>query len=377
MVSTPAAWRLPNAPVSLGAQIEASFALWVRSARAAFPYSLLYTLSGLLPLVTLGDLGARMLKLAGRVAWFAVDPGQPDPTAELMPLLHALQAWAIAPSTLLLAAGAMALALYGINGVLLHQQRIARGVTPAAVPGELLPQRIAPGEQQRRTTPGELPPQRMAPSELPPRGNTVSEPPHRAAADEPPGGIALRALWRWPRALAAWAMYGGALLACTALVAVFMAALLYAALGVADLGVLAAMLVVLLLGGLLLSVPLAWASVAFGYAPVLATLEGSGPVAAHRASVRLVRGHWARAATVVTVPLLVYLGLGSTVSSLAYTAAGVAAYARGGLPALADGAWLAWVPWLGALPMALGLPLAFSGMLVSLHDLRLRNQAPP
>lgn len=321
MVSTPTrAWRLPDAPASLGRQIEASFVLWSRSAVRALPFSLLYTLAGLLPLLTLGDLGARLLKVGANIVVYAFDPSLPDPPDDPMALLQGIADWATSPATLALSAAALLLALYGATAAMIRLQRVAldddRGLAETA----------------------------------------------------------LAALRHLPAAFAAWLVYGLAMLACAALLLGF-AVLLFLWAFDLGLGGLLVLLVLFVFGSALLSVPLVWASVAFGYAPVLATLDGRGPFAAHAASARLVRGHWARAATVMTVPLLVYLGVGSTVSSTVYTLLGLAVFSSGGVPALLEGSWLAWGQWLAAVPMAFGLPLAFAGFIVGLHDLQRRTEA--
>ena len=316
MVSTPTrAGRLPDAPASLGAQIVAAFALWRHSALPALPFSLLYMLANLLPMLTFGEIGARLLKAAADFTMSAVDPATQRPTEDPMALLQAIADWATTPATLGLTAAALLLVLYGVTGLLLRQQRIARGED-------------------------------------------------RGLAD-----AAMTALRRLPAAFAAWLVYGLAMLACTALIFGFAALLLAWSFGL-DLGGLLLLLVLFALGSVPLSLPLVWASVAFGYAPMLATFEGRDPFAAHAASARLVRGHWVQAATLMTIPLLIYLGLGSALSSAVYTLLGMAVMAAGGLSALLEGDWLGWGQWLMAAPMALGLPLAFAGFVVSLHCLQ-------
>ena len=88
---------------------------------------------------------------------------------------------------------------------------------------------------------------------------------------------------------------------------------------------------------------------------------GSGPIAAQQRSRHLVRGRWVHCALVVTIPMAIYLGIGSAVSSaLVGICIGVAT-ATGGGEALLEGRWLVWSQWLAVLPMALALPLAFAG----------------
>jgi hypothetical protein len=322
MVSTPTrAWRLPGAPATLGAQIEACFVLWARSALPALPFALLYSLAGMLPLLTLGDLGARLLKTARDLVVYAFDPRLPEPASDPMESIRAVGDWLAAPSTLGLVGLALLFGLYGITGLLLRQQRIALG------------------------------------------------------QDRGLGDAAVAALRHLPAAFAAWLVYGLAMLACVALLFGFAVPLFFWAFDLGLVGLLA-LLVLFLFGSVLLSVPLVWASVVFGYAPVLAALDGRGPFAAHAASARLVRGHWARAATLMTVPLLVYLGVGGTLSSTVYTVLGLAVFSAGGMQAVLDGGWLAWGQGLAAVPMALALPLACAGFLVSLHDLQQLIEAP-
>lgn len=323
MVSTPAsAWRLPETPASLGALLEATFALWLRSTWRLLPFALLYSLAGGLPLLTLGDLGTRLLQVAANIVVSAFDPMQPEPSDDPLALYHATVAWATAPATLALGIAAVLLALYAVSGLMLRQQAIAQG------------------------------------------------------DDRGLAHAAILALVRLPAAGASWLLYTLAMVLCAALVLGFAALLFVYAFDV-GVGGLLLLAVLFLAGSLLLSIPLAWASVAFGYAPVLATLAGTGPIATHVRSARLVRGHWVRAATAVTLPLLIYLGLGSTMSSIVYTLLGATVFATGGLAAVLEGRWLLWAPWLMALPMALCLPLAFAGFLTSLHDLEQGNPAPP
>ena len=323
MVTSPAHdWRLPDAPATLGTQIEASFALWLRSVRATLPFSLAYSLGGLLPLLAFGDAGVRLLRVAGNIVVYAFDPTQPEPVEDPAALGQALWQTLTSPAMLALAALAALLALYGVTGLMLRQQRIAHGDD-------------------------------------------------RGLAD-----AAVTALRRLPRAFAAWLVYALIMLACTAALMALAAFVLVSAFNAGTGSALLMLALVFVAGSVILAIPLAWTSVAFAYAPVLASIDGSGPVAAHVASARLVRGHWVRAATVMTVPMLVYLGVGSTISSTVYVVLGLIVLYTGGLAALLEGSWLGWAPWLTALPMALGLPLAFSGLIVSLHDLKQAQHGP-
>jgi len=318
MVSTPAAWRLPDAPLRLGAQIEAAFALWLRSARPALPFSLLYTLAGLLPALGLHEVAGRLLRVSANIVASAFDPSVPEPREDPLALSQATWAAMTSPAMGGLVLLSLGLGLFALAGVMLRQQAVAEGT-----------------------------------------GRGFAQ-------------TAVLALRRWPAALLASAAYTVVLLLLALPVLLPAWPLMYFADAFGMSGLLLLVLACLV-ASLLLSIPLVWASVAFGFAPVLAVLRGDGPVRAHRRSARLVRGHWPAAATMMTVPLLVYLGVGSTVSSAVYVAIGLSVAAVAGLDGLLQGGWIAWGQLVAALPMAFCLPLASSGFLVSLHELEIRG----
>ncbi len=323
MVATPVITRrLPITPLGIGAQIESAFALWLASARATFPFALLYAVAGLLPALTLGDLSRRLLEVGSNIAISAFVPWLPEPRNETpMALLRDIWAWLTSPSTLVVIAISILLAIFALAAVLHRQHRIAAGDDPGLL------------------------------------------------------GSARIAAKRTPMTTLAGLLYSAIIVITTLPIGALAVGLFLLALQVADFATLFVLLAAFLLGALLLSIPLAWASVAFGFAPVLCVVDGSGPFAALRRSAQLVRGHWVPAATVVTVPTLIYLGIGSTVSSLTLVAAAGIAYLVGGFAALLDGGWLFWAQLLGAAPMALALPLLTAGFVVSLNDLQLRAAA--
>lgn len=326
MVSKPGPrYRLPSTPQPAGRLIESSVMLWLASWRQAFWYSLLYGVAGLLPVLTLGDLTARVLRsslallLDAFASWLPL--GSSDAPLDL---LGAAWAWFLAPQTWLLFGAAALLALASITALIYRQQRIAQGDDPGLA------------------------------------------------------SCTLSSLRRAPVAIGAWLVYAMLLLTLTLPLMLLTAAVFWLGrdLGL-DLNALLVLCALYLLGALLLSIPLVWASVAAGFAPFASTIEGCGPLAAQRLSLRRVRGHWTHAAVVVSVPMLMYLGIGSTVSSLALTACGLISFALGGWPALISGAWLGWSQMASAIPMAMALPLAFAGGVVAWHDLGLRLHSSP
>lgn len=320
MVAKPAApFRLPSTPLPLGGVVETSFALWAASWRAAYPYALLYGLAGMLPALTLGGLVAGVLReglgafVREAAPWVPLVPAG-DPLA----LLGLLRDWALAPRTWALLALAALLMFAALAGVVQRQSAVAAGERAGVLAGA------------------------------------------RAALDRLPAGVG------------AWLIYLALLALALLPLAALVAACFRWALQV-DLGGLLALMLVLLAGGLLVSIPLVWLSVAAGFAPVVAAQEPVGPWAAQWRSVRGVRGHWVHAALGVTVPLLLYLGLGSVVSSLCLGLSLAVAWALGGLNGVLGGAWLAWSQWLAVLPLAAALPLATAGLVVTWHDLGLRQ----
>ena len=315
-MTSPATAMQPEADPrpGFGAQIEAGFALWRASLRPVFVFALPYTLAGLLPLATFAPLHAALFGLASDAMLAATTPfgSTPDPAA----LMDALAAWAAAPRTWGFFALALLVVLFAITAILLRQHDIARG-----------------GD----------------------RGFSVT----------------LKcALARFPAALAAWGLYTLVLVMATLPIVAAMAACLAFAWQATSIEGLLSVLALGVAASLLLSVPLAWASVAYGFAPVLATVEGTGPFAALSQSARRVRGHWVRAATLVTVPWLVYLGLAGAISTLVMLSAAAVAYAGGGVAALFAGRWMAWSQLAAALPCAALAPLPFAGLVVAWRDLQ-------
>lgn len=320
MVAKPATpFRLPHEPLSVTRQIEASFMLWLASWRQGFAYSLVYGLAGLLPLLTLDDLIARMLRALIALAmepyrhWLPL-PSIPQDTG----WLPALLAWIARPQTWVLLLVAMLLALAAVSALIRRQACVARGAA-----------------------------------------------------------ISLREdLARVPATTGAWLVYG-LLLAVLTLPLLALSAAFMLWVRVDTVAALLLWLAGYLLVALVSVVPLTWAAVAAGFSPFTAAIDGLGPLAAQGRSVRRVRGRWVPAAIVVSVPMLVYLGAGSTVSSLMLAIAAAIAYGSAGVAGLMQGDWLVWAQWLGLLPMAAMLPLALSGGIVAWNDLGLRTAVPP
>lgn len=305
----------------LWVQVEATFSLWRASVRAVYPFALLYALAGCLPAFFMGDLHRRVLVTLRDFALFALNPNA-VPALDPSALTDALVAWFGLPSSWLVLGGSALLGLTGITALMIRQHDIAL---------------------QRD------------------RGFATT---------------ARTALARLPAALAAWAGY----LALMLVAMLPIGALAWAVWAlVADSG-LAGLLLLLLAfvaGSALLSIPLVWASVAFALAPVAATLAGTGPVAAQIVSARRVRGHWMRTATLLTLPMLIYLGAASTVSSVATPIAAGIAYALGGTAAVLAGEWMSWMQLACAVPMAALLPLAFAGMVVAWEDGKASSEIQP
>lgn len=322
MVSEPIA---SSTGASAGRLIEASFALWLRSWRPTFWFGVLYGFAALLPGLALSGLGSDLLlrMLALSVQTLAPDLRLPIPLppADPLAMFDALQAHLLQPRLWWLIAASVLGIVATTTPLLVRQAAIARGADPGL-----------------------------------------------AAA-------ARRGLARTPATLVAWLLYT---LIVVALALPFVALVLGAfwlSLGAGPALLLLAVAMVLV-GGLLASVPLAWAGVAFGFAPFVAALEDrAGPLHAQLRSMRLLRGHWWRSAAVVSMPLLIYLGAGGTVSSLLLMFCGMLAYAVGGWAGLFDPAWLLWSQLLAIPLQAVLLPLAFAGGVVMFDDLRLRR--PP
>ena len=310
-----------------GRLIEASFTLWQRSWRQTALFGLIYALASLLPALAfhgvLTDVMMRMAMLLARDLLPTLPMQLPlpaalgsNPAALFDLLLTRLQQ----PLTWLLI-GVSVLAMVASTTALLRRQH---GIAQGADPGL--------------------------------------------------GTALLDGLRRTPATLAAWLIY---------LIIVLLAAAPFIALtagafvfgmnaGIA--GLLIAMLVILV-GGLLSSVPLAWASVALGFSPLATALEGAGPLSAQQRSMRLVRGHWWRSAIVVSMPLLISMGASGAVSSLVLFTLGSAVFALHGWMGLFDPGWLLWSQLLVLPAQAVLLPLAFAGSVVMFDELRLT--APP
>lgn len=327
MVSEPS--ELPRVDVAgelpAGRLIEASFALWQHSWRQTFWCALVYGIASLLPAFALqgvfADTMMRVIAIVGRESLPTLPLPMPamferDPLALFDPLLARLQE----PMPWLLTGLSLLGIVASTTVLLVRQAGIARGMDAGA----------------------------------------------RAALHN--------GLRRTPATAGAWLLYSAIVLA-TALpfFALMFGAIVFGA-SAGPAGLLLAMLVVLV-GGLLSSVPLAWASIAFGFAPFVTALEHGGPFAAQWRSMRLVRGHWWRCAVVVSMPLLIYIGAGGTLSSLLLLACGGVVFALHGWSGLLDPGWLLWSQLL-ALPLqSVLLPLAFAGGVVMFDDLRMRLPA--
>ena len=133
------------------------------------------------------------------------------------------------------------------------------------------------------------------------------------------------------------------------------------------------LLLALLIGLLLAAAPLAWVSIAaaFIYPPIL--LDGHGGWSAQQLSFRLVRGHWARCASVLSLAMLVSIGLLGIVGAAPFLLTGAFVTAGDGLQALLRPGWLVFGQLLGAPLMALLWPLVTAAYLVCYEDLRLRH----
>jgi hypothetical protein len=321
MVSKPPIpFRLPTQPTSPGAQIEASFGLWLASWRATLVPALVYGLAGVLPLLTLGDLATRATRwmiaatLEPYQRWLPASMRTPD-EGWWDPLL----VWLASPRTWALVAVAILLSLAAIS-VLIHRQwRIGTA---------------------------------------------------QAGADWS------EALTRAPAGIAAWLVYTVALLLLTLpwlalTVAIFMGGQVETMAG------LAMLMLAYLFASMIATIPMAWAAVALGFAPFASVIDPIGPFAAQARSARRVRGHWIPAGVVISVPMLIYLGAAGTVSSLLLLACGAIAYALGGWVSVLEGSWLAWSNWLALVPNAALLPLAFAGGVVAWNDLSLRAAPVP
>lgn len=135
-------------------------------------------------------------------------------------------------------------------------------------------------------------------------------------------------------------------------------------------------LIALLAGLLVCAAPLAWVSIAaaFIYPPIL--LDGHGGLSAQRLSFRLVRGHWALSAGLVSLTLLAYLGILGTLGAVPFVVTGALAVAFDSATALLRPGWLVFGQLLSTPLMALLLPLATAGYSVCYEELRLRATTP-
>lgn len=136
-----------------------------------------------------------------------------------------------------------------------------------------------------------------------------------------------------------------------------------------------ALLLALLVGLLLAAVPLVWVSVAAGFFYPAIVLDGMGAMDALRESLRRVRGRWVLAAGLVSLLLLTFLGVFSTVGAFPLVGAGMIAFWLDGPDALLRPGWLVWGQLASAPLLALTLPLATAGYLVAWEELGLRRRA--
>lgn len=133
------------------------------------------------------------------------------------------------------------------------------------------------------------------------------------------------------------------------------------------------LLLALLIGLLLTAAPLAWVSIAaaFIYPPIL--FDGHGGWSAQQLSFRLVRGHWARCASVLSLATLATLGLLGVVGAAPFLLTAALVVAGDGMQALMRPGWLVFGQLLSAPLMALLLPLITAAYLVCYEDLKLRQ----
>lgn len=314
-------FTLPQAPASSGQLVERSFGLWRASWRACLAESLLYGAFSLLPVLAFAPLRALIVP-AGLA--LGLDQGLPWLPAGLRPdpaaLVDGLRDWATAASTWGWL-GASVLGSLACLSLLIHRQQDLARNPPAPWP-----------EATRR-------------------------------------GLA-----RLPAGIGAWLGYAAILLALT-LPLVLLVVLALGAGPELDLAGLLVLLLGFFFGGLLLSLPLAWASVAYGFAPFAAASDGLGALAALRRSAARVRRHWVHAALVLSVPMLIYLGAAGAISSLAMLLCLLASYTLGGWPAVLGLEWLGASYLVGWVPTAIVLPLLTAGGVVCWNDLALRGQA--
>ena len=309
----------PAEPQPAGRLIEASLALWLKTWRACLGEALLYGLASLLPALTVSGLGQKFAQAALGLGFDQWLPWLPRAAVfDPADLIDEVGAWLAAPRTWCLV-GLAALLTLGALSVMIHRQHA-----------------IATG---------------------------------RSSGWHEDTAAALR---RLPAGIGAWLIYLAILFGLTLPLVALTVVVFQAVLGVVDLLGLLGWLALFLVGGVVLSIPLAWASVAYGFAPFAVAAEPVGALAAQGRSRRRVRGHWVSAALVLSVPMLMYLGVGSVLSSLTMLLAGGVAFASGGWAALFAGEWLSWSQLLALVPMAAGLPLATAGGVVAWNDLTRR-----
>lgn len=310
--------RDPHAP---GALIEASFTLWGRSWTQTFWFAVVYGVATLLPGVALGGM-MRDLLMQGMSMLVALAPSKPAwamllPSADPVSMLDRVVLGLRDPMLWVLGGVSVVLIVASTTALLVRQAGIVRGSDPGL------------------------------------------------------GSATRSGLARTPATLIAWLIYTVIVLATAIPFLALTVGALWFSLGASP-GVVLLLVVVILVGGVLSSVPLAWASIAFGFAPFTTALEQRDGFRAQTRSLRLVHGHWWRCAVVVSTPLLIYLGVGGTVSSLLMVLCGAAAYLWGGWTALFDPGWLLWSQLLAVPLQAPLLALAFAGGVVMFEDLRLR-----
>lgn len=130
------------------------------------------------------------------------------------------------------------------------------------------------------------------------------------------------------------------------------------------------MLTALLFGLLLAAAPLAWISVAacFIYPPIV--LDGCGAASAQSMSFRLVRGHWARTAGLLSLATLVCLGVLGSLGSLPFALTAALVSADGGIMTLMRPGWLVFGQLLSTPLMAPLLSLLTAAYLILYEALR-------
>lgn len=189
--------------------------------------------------------------------------------------------------------------------------------------------------------------------------------------DDPGFSASLSRMWRmFPGSLVLVAIYCGLMVLCLLPVA----AAMWLVPGGESLDAMMSLLLALLVALLLVAAPLGWVSIAAAFALPAWWLDGDDVITAQMRSFRLVRGHWVSSASVITLPMLAWLGLISVVGMLPLTVTGGVAFALDGWVALMRPGWLVWGQLLSTPLLALLMPLCFAGWLVCYEDLRLRER---